>query len=412
MSQRALMTAALAVAVTALVSADPHSRDDRRDSDDRQHGDQRRLPLVVGHRGATGYLPEHTLASYELAIAQGADYIEPDLVSTRDGVLIARHEVNITNTTNVADRPEFAHLRTTRMIDGAQEEGWFASDFTLRQIKTLRARQTLPFRPQQLNDVFEIPTFEEVLKLVQRTRSETGRVVGVYPETKHPTYHDSIGLSLEEPLVRLLDRYGLNKSSSRVFIQSFEISNLKQLNRMTRVRLIQLIDAWDINQDGSINTDPSQPCCSRPYDLVGTPDTRTYSDMVTPQGLAEIATYADGIGPWKRYIVSGEMEDLDNDGQADDDVNGDGQVNDADRKMIPVSSLIDDAHEAGLLVHAFTFRNEARFLLSDYGDDPTQEYLHFYCLGIDGLFSDNPDSAVTAKALFANAPRQVCEPWR
>ena len=410
MLRKVLSTAVVTAAVTALISADSRRSDDRRGDDDR--GGQRRLPLVVGHRGATGYLPEHTLASYELAIAQGADFIEPDLVSTRDGVLIARHEVNITNTTDVADHPEFASLKTTTIIDGAEEVGWFASDFTLREIKTLRARQTLAFRPQQLQDLFEIPTFDEVLRLVQRTRKETGRVVGVYPETKHPTYHDGIGLSLEEPLVRLLERYDLNKSSAPVFVQSFEIGNLKQLNKMSRVRLIQLIDAWDINQDGSINTDPSQPCCSRPFDLVGTPDTRTYKDMVTPQGLAEIATYADGIGPWKRYIVSGKMDDLDNDGQADDDVNGDGAVNDADRTMIPVSSVIDDAHAAGLLVHAFTFRNEARYLLGEYGDDPIQEYLHFYCLGIDGLFADNPDSAVTAKALFANAPQEVCKPWR
>lgn len=412
MFRKALTVAIVAAAATALVSADAHRGDDRRNPDGRHQGGSRRLPLVVGHRGASGYLPEHTLASYELAIAQGADYIEPDLVSTKDGVLIARHEVNITNTTDVASRPELAYLKRKRVIDGVEEEGWFASDLTLRQIKTLRARQTLAFRPQQLSGLFEIPTFEEVLRLVQRTRWETGRSVGVYPETKHPKYHDSVGLSLEAPLVRLLERYGLNSSSSPVFIQSFEISNLKRLNRMTRVRLIQLIDAWDINADGSINTDPAQPCCSRPYDLVGTPDTRTYADMVTPQGLAEIATYADGIGPWKRYIVSGSMEDLDHDGQADDDVNGDGQVNDADRKMIPVTSLIADAHDAGLLVHAFTFRNEARYLLSEYGDDPVQEYLHFYCLGIDGLFADNPDTAVTAKALYANAPREVCRPWR
>ena len=405
MFRNALFALVAAAALTSLVSADSRQPNDAR------HGNpSQRLPLVIGHRGATGYLPEHTLASYELAITLGADYIEPDLVSTKDGVLIARHEVNITDTTDVAKRSQFASRQTTKMIDGFPETGWFADDFTLAEIKTLRAKQRLAFRPTQFDGLFEIPTFEEVLRLAQRAQKATGRVIGVYPETKHPTYHQQHHLSLEGPLVRLLDRFGLNKRSAPVFIQSFEVANLKQLNGMTKVRLVQLIDAWDINQDGTINSDPTLPF-NRPYDFVVSGDPRGYIDLVTPAGLAEIATYADGIGPWKRYMISGAMEDLNHNGQADDDVNGDGQVNDADRARTAPTSLVDDAHAAGLLVHTWTFRNEGRYLLGNYGDDPVQEYFDFYCLGVDGLFADFPDTALTARGLFANAPQAVCKPW-
>lgn len=232
----ALGAGLLAASVTLLASTDS-----RRDPDRREH-----RPLVLGHRGATGYLPEHTLASYELAIAQGADYIEPDLVSTRDGVLIARHEVDITETTDVAAHPEFASRRKTKAIDGFTTTGWFADDFTLREIKTLRARQRLRFRATQFDGQFQIPTFAEVLELARRARQDTGRVIGVYPETKHPTYHQSVGLPLERKLVRALADVGWNDSKAPVFIQSFEVANLKLLNRLTDVRLVQLIDANDV----------------------------------------------------------------------------------------------------------------------------------------------------------------------
>jgi glycerophosphoryl diester phosphodiesterase len=405
MSRYTLLSTFLAVTVLAtLVSADSRAGDPHRE------GKARRLPLVLGHRGAAGYLPEHTLASYELAISQGADYIEPDLVSTKDGVLIARHEINITDTTDVATRPQFAGRRTTKMIDGFADTGWFADDFTLAEIKTLRAKQRVAFRPPQFDGLFEIPTFDEVLRLAQRAHKNTGRVIGVYPETKHPTYHQQHHLALEGPLVRLLDRYGWNKASAPVFIQSFEVANLRKLNRMTNVRLVQLIDAWDINADGSINSDPALQF-NRPYDFVVSGDPRGYVDLLTPGGLAEVATYADGIGPWKRYIISGAMADLNGNGEADDDVNGDGQVNDADRARTAPTPLIANAHQAGLFVHTWTFRNEARYLLGDYGDDPVQEYFDFYCAGVDGLFADFPDTAVTARTMFANAPQQVCRPW-
>ncbi len=399
MTRTAILTAMAIVAVAAtLVSAD-----DRRDGRD----DRRRepSPLVLGHRGATGYLPEHTLASYALAIEQGADYIEPDLVATKDGVLVARHEVDITDTTDVAQHPEFAARRTTKTIDGITTTGWFADDFTLAEIKTLRAVQRLAFRPQQYNGVYRVPTFAEVIALAQSARRSKGREVGVYPETKHPTYHQSVGLALERRLLDVLSRYGWNRRSAPVFIQSFEVANLKQLNRLTSVRLVQLIDANDVRLDGSIDSTGYGP-----YDFVAAGDPRTYADLVTPAGLAEIAVYADGLGPWKRYIIGARGTDANGDLVADD-VNGDGVSNDADRVATGPTSLVRDAHEAGLFVHAYTWRNEARYLLSDYGDDPVQEYLQYYCLGADGVFSDNPDTAVTARTLFSLTP-SACAPWR
>lgn len=368
-------------------------------------------PLVLGHRGATGYLPEHTLASYQLAIERGADYIEPDLVSTRDGVLIARHEVNITGTTDVASRPEFASRRTTKVIDGLTEEGWFADDFTLAEIKRLRAVQRVGFRAQQYNGVYQVPTFSEVIELAKRARLERGRQIGVYPETKHPTYHQERGLALEPKVVAVLRAQGWDRRTAPVFIQSFEVANLKRLNQMTSVRLVQLIDAYDTLPDGTIDVDRSRfREFDAPYDFTKAGDPRRYVDMVTPAGLAEIATYADGLGPWKRYIVGNPVVDANNDGQPDD-LNGDGRITEQDRVARP-TSLIADAHRAGLFVHAYTFRNEAsRYLLNTYGEDPVQEYLQFYCMGVDGVFSDFPDSAATARVLFWKAPT-ACAPFR
>lgn len=389
MRRTVLVGTALATAtVVAMVSADSRTSDAREDW----------RPLVIGHRGASAYLPEHTLEAYQLAIWQGADYIEPDLVSTKDGVLIARHEVNITETTNVADHPEFAGRQTTKTIDGNVETGWFADDFTLAEIRTLRAKQRLPFRPQHFNGLYKIPTFNEVIALAKRARAETGRVVGVYPETKHPTYHKSVHLPLEGRLVSVLAAHGWNRARAPVFIQSFEVSNLRKLNTMTPVRLVQLVDANDVRLDGSIDSDGYGP-----YDLRISGDLRTYADLVTPGGLAEIATYADGVGPWKRYIIGAAGVDADHDGLADD-VNGDGMVNDADRTAVAPSELVENAHAVGLFVHTWTFRNETRYLVSDYGDNPVEEYLQFYCLGVDGLFSDSPDTAVTSRALFHFKP--------
>jgi glycerophosphoryl diester phosphodiesterase len=343
-------------------------------------------PLVIGHRGASGELPEHTLEAYKLAILRGADFIEPDLVSTKDGVLIARHEPNLIATTDVANRPEFADRRRTMIVDGVAEAGFFASDFTLAEIKTLRAVMPQSYRTQAFNGVLQIPTLEEIIQLVQQVEAETGRRIGIYPETKHPTYHDNLGLSLEEPLLETLERTGFN-DPSRVFIQSFETANLKELNTKTDIPLVQLLDAFDVNySDGSLIY---QGVNARPYDFSVNGDTRTYGDLQTPAGLAEIATYADGIGPWKRMIVSVKNVDNNNDGQPDD-LNNDGIINDADRVTLPSTNLISEAHAAGLFVHAYTFRNEGRFLASTYNNNPELEYRQFIQLGVDGYFTDFP----------------------
>ena len=327
-----------------------------------------KLPIVIGHRGASGYRPEHTLASYQLAIEMGADYIEPDLVSTKDHVLVARHENDITETTDVADHPEFADRKTTKTIDGVAHTGWFTEDFTLAELRTLRAKERLPdLRPANtaFDGLYQVPTFQEVIDLAKRAG------VGIYPETKHPTYFDSIGLSLEEPLLATLRANGLDRPGAKVFIQSFETANLKELNGKTRLPLVQLIDAT-----------------GAPYDFVVAGDPRTYADLVTPAGLAEIATYADGVGVNKDLIVP----------------------RDAQNRLLSPTTLIRDAHRAGLLVHSWTFRRENTFLPEDFrqgnpaspvylqatGDFPAELRL-FYKLGLDGVFSDNSDVAVAVR---------------
>jgi glycerophosphoryl diester phosphodiesterase len=365
------------LAVCALLGVAPAVAEAGRD--DRRGGKAENNPLVIGHRGASGYLPEHTLESYALAIRQGADYVEPDLVATKDGHLIARHEPNITNTTDVASRDEFRSRRTTKNVDGVDETGWFASDFTLREIKTLRALQTFPERPQQFNGDFKIPTLAEVIELVQRQSKRRDRRIGIYPETKHPTFHQRLGLALEGRLVRVLDRYDLDKRNSPVFIQSFEQSNLKRLNRMIPVRLVQLVDAFDVDANGVLIYAPP---FDRPYDwtVSGDPEltSRTFGFFATDEGLEEISTYADGIGPWKKYIVS----------------------TNANNDTLPPTDLIDRAHDHGLLIHTWTFRSEQSRLANQYQGNPINEYLQFYELGIDGVFSDFPDHAVTARELF------------
>lgn len=326
------------------------------------------IPIVIGHRGASGYRPEHTLASYELAIDMGADFIEPDLVITKDGVLVARHENDITGTTDVANRPEFADRKTTKVVDGQSITGWFTEDFTLAELKTLRAKERLSFRDQSFNGQFEIPTLQEIIDLAKRKSAETGRTIGIYPETKHPTYFKSIGLPLEDRLVDILNKNGYIGPEAPVYIQSFEVANLKYLNTKTDVPLVQLLDAVDVGPDGRLIE-------TKPYDFVVSSDPRTYGDLRTPQGLAEIATYADGIGPWKRMIVSV----------------------DANNKTLPPTTLVQDAHAAGLLVHPYTFRNEPTYLATDYNGDPDAEYDQFYKLGVDGLFSDFSNTAVNER---------------
>jgi glycerophosphoryl diester phosphodiesterase len=257
---------------------------------------QKARPLVIGHRGTAGNLPEHTLERYALAIELGADYIEPDLVATKDGVLIARHEPNMIATTNVKSLPQFANRKRKAVVDGVEEEGFFASDFTWAEIQQIRAVQSSDERDQSFNGRFAIPSLDQIIQLAKRKSTEEGRVIGIYPETKHPTCHRNLGLALEDRLLVVLQRHGWNHRGAPVFIQSFEQSNLKYLRSKTSVRLIQLIDGDDVAADGKITY--ARPF-DRPYDWAVAGRSGTFGDLLTPAGLAEVRTYADGVGPWK-----------------------------------------------------------------------------------------------------------------
>jgi glycerophosphoryl diester phosphodiesterase len=326
--------------------------------------------LIIGHRGSAGYRPEHTLAAYELGARMGADYVEPDLVSTKDHVLVARHEPNITDTTDVASHPEFASRKTTKTIDGATQTGWFTDDFTLAELKTLRAKERLP-DVRQRNTLYDgryaVPTFQEVIDLVKRLSRELHRDIGIYPETKHPTYFRTEGLALEPLLVDTLNRNGLNRRGAKVFVQSFEISNLQALNKVLRVPLVQLLDSPDV----------------KPGDVLAAGGSTTYGDLATAAGLKDVAKYADGVGPFKDYIIP----------------------RDASGHSLAPTSFVTDAHAAGLVVHPYTFRNENQFLpLEDRrGADPNAygnafaEDQRFFAAGVDGIFTDNPDTGVAAR---------------
>ncbi len=365
-SLSALGLTGLMLSVAVVVAAPASAAD----AGDTARPDAKRAPIVIGHRGASGYRPEHTLEAYRLAIRMGADYIEPDLVSTKDHVLVARHENEISGTTDVADRPEFAARKATRTIDGVPVTGWFTEDFTLAELKTLRAKERLPqVRPQNTvyDGRFQVPTLQEVIDLARTEGRRVNRRIGIYPETKHPTYFQSIGLALEGPLVRTLRRNGLAGRRAPVIIQSFETANLRTLDRMIDVKLAQLLDA-----------------SGRPYDFTVAGDPRTYADLATAKGLKEISTYADGVGANKSLIVP----------------------RDATGKLLAPTTLVRDAHHAGLIVHAWTFRAENQFLPVDFriGTDPNArgdiyaEYELFYGLGVDGVFSDHPDTAVAVRA--------------
>lgn len=348
--------------------------------------------LIVGHRGASGYLPEHTLEAYKLAIEHGVDFIEPDLVATKDGVLIARHEPMLSGTTDVASRPEFAARKTTRKVDGVDTTDWFAGDFTLAEIKTLRARQAMADRDQSHNGKYEIPTLQQVIELAKAESARTGRTIGIYPETKHPIFHAAIGLPLEDRLLEALKAAGWTEKSSPVIIQSFETANLKYLRSKTQLRLVQLVDADDVDKDGGIVL--AAPF-DKPYDFVVTGDRRTFKDLVSAEGLKEIKSYADGVGPWKPYLIPGKQV-LGDDGKPKD-LNGDGAIDERDRVLLPATDVVKNAHAAGLFVHSWTFRSEPKRLASDFKGDPAAEYKAFLALGIDGLFSDFPDAAVKAR---------------
>jgi glycerophosphoryl diester phosphodiesterase len=326
-------------------------------------------PIVIAHRGASGYRPEHTLASYELAIRLGADFVEPDLVSTADAVLVARHENEIGGTTDVARHAEFARRRCTKVVDGVEVTGWFVEDFTLAELKSLRAVERLPqVRPgnTRYDGRFEVPTFDEVLELAAREGRRRNVTIGVYPETKNPTYFASIGLPLSAPLVTTLRAHDLDRPNAPVFVQSYEVGTLQELATMTRVPLVQLLD-----DSGG------------PYDLVAAGGSTSFADLATPQGLRSIATYAAGVGPEKDLLLPRS----------------------ADGSMLPPTSLVADAHAAGLFVHAYTLRDENRFLPADLQlaggpdakGDAFGEYERLLDLGVDGFFCDYTDTGVQAR---------------
>jgi glycerophosphoryl diester phosphodiesterase len=338
--------------------------------------------LLIAHRGAAGYRPEHTLAGYELAARLGADFLEPDLVVTSDGVLVCRHEPEISDTTDVASHPEFASRKTTKMLDGAAVTGWFTEDFTLAELKTLAAVERLPHLRQH-NTVFngrdEIPTFQEMLDLRARLSGELRRELGVYPETKHPTFFQHAGLPLEPRLLEILRRNRLNQAGAPVFVQSFEVRNLQQLRDAgLRTKSIQLLAA-----------------CGAPFDAVATGCGPTYPELSTPEGLRSIARYAQGIGPDKLQVIPRR----------------------ADGTLGLPTTLVTDAHDAGLVVHAYTFRAENHFLPRDYQSSAVpadygraiDEQITYLRAGLDGLFTDQVDIGVIARTEF-HSP--LTDRWR
>lgn len=323
-------------------------------------------PILIAHRGASGERPEHTLEAYALAIEHGADFVEPDLVLTKDGILVARHENEISGTTDVADRPEFAGRKATKTIDGETVTGWFTEDFSLAELKMLRARERIPMlRPANaaLDGRFEIPTFDEILELLRRHEKKTGRPVGVYPETKHPSYFAGIGLPHTAPLLTALRRHGYRSAKDPVFIQSFEVGNLIEIDRQAPFRLIQLVALK-----------------GGPFDK--TEQKLRYADMLSPQGLKAIARYADGIGAEKALVAAPTT---------------DGSIGDP-------TDLVADAKKAGLAVHAWTFRAENYFLPPPLRAPGTPrdrgnlsgEIALFVAAGIDGIFSDHVAEARAA----------------
>jgi len=332
------------------------------------------VPTVIGHRGASGYRPEHTLGSYQLALDMGAHVIEQDLVPTKDGHLVCRHENDITATTDVSEHPEFASRRTTKKVDGVPLTGWFTEDFTLAELKTLRAKERIPGTRQEntlYDGRWEIPTFEEVLRWADREGRRRGEPVWLYVETKHPTYFRGLGLGLEEPLAKLLRRHNRHRAHSPLILQSFEPGSIQRLARLVSTpRVVLLSGAGE-----------------RPWDFVTSGDPRTVADLVKPEGLKWMASFAQGIGPTLDLIIP----------------------KDASGRLTEPTSLVKDAHAQGLVLHPYTMRNENTFLPADFrrGTDPAAYGDAFGALrtyfgtGIDGIFSDNPDTALLAAADFA-----------
>ncbi|MEU2183959.1 glycerophosphodiester phosphodiesterase, partial [Streptomyces thermolilacinus] len=358
---------------TATAAAAPADPDTGTGAEAARGGAHRGLPVptVIAHRGASGYRPEHTLGSYQLALDMGAHVIEQDLVPTRDGHLVCRHENDITGTTDVADHPEFASRRTTKTVDGTAITGWFTEDFTLAELKTLRAKERIP-GTRRNNTLYDgrwtVPSFEEVLRWAEQEGRRRGRPVWLHVETKHPTYFRKLGLGLEERLAKLLRRYGRHRADSPTFLQSFEPTSMRRMARLVDTPRVVLLWTPD----------------DRPYDFVEAGDPRTVADLVTPRGLDWIASYAQGIGPLLDLVVP----------------------KGADGRLGEPTTLVRDAHARGLVLHPYTLRNENSFLPADFrrGTDPNAygdvfaAYRAYFATGIDGIFTDHPDTALLAAA--------------
>lgn len=415
-----------------LASADPEASMKRHH--DRQNRDEPRL-IVIAHRGASGYRPEHTLEAYRLAIEMGADFIEPDLVPSKDGVLIVRHENELSGTTDVSVRPEFASRKTTKMIDGVESTGWFSEDFSLAEIKTLRARERIPeIRPDntKYNDRFEIPTFAEVIQLTQQL-STANRPIGIYPETKHPTFFAKEGKHLDGTLIKqslgekLIETLISEKFThpKRIYIQSFEIENLIELKTKIMPKAgieLPLVQLYGDITDASIQPNSN---FSRPYDIRynaqqsadlqsiygnlntlvngGLRETTGYGDLLSADIFSHLKkTYASGIGPLKNSFLLRRTL------QPPADPNRDGRAQVATQLTGEIHPFLSRALSAGLIVHPYTLRAEENFLTQQangVNQTAVGEAVQMYGLGVQGIFIDQPDLGVLARELFFEANR-------
>lgn len=340
---------------------------------------QFKSPLIIGHRGAPGYMPEHTIGSYETAIRLGADFIEPDVVATKDGHLVVRHDPVLTDSTDILAHPEFAGRKRTIKFQGFEITDFFVCDFTLAEIKTLRAKQVMPNRDHSHDGQYEILTLEEMLDVAQQGGKRAGRVVGVYPEIKLPSFHQSVGLPIEDRLLDVLKKAGYASAASPVYIQSFETANLKYLKTKTDIRLMQLLSGDVEPQTGAMVFKAPN---DRPYDWTLAGRAGTYGDLLTPEGLDEVATYASVVAPYKRFLLSFRTEA------------------DGSRTRITHPEIIENAHKRGLKVHIWTMRDDAPFLDPYYKGDAVAEFLDFFRLGVDGVFTDFADTGIKAREAF------------
>ncbi|MEV6397838.1 glycerophosphodiester phosphodiesterase [Streptomyces sp. NPDC051907] len=368
-----LGAAVLGTAAIGVGGATAARADERHDGHGPAAYRQLPVPTVIAHRGASGYRPEHTIGAYQLALDMGAHVIEQDLVPTKDGHLVCRHENDITGTTNVADHPEFASRKTTKSVDGVSLTGWFTEDFTLAELKTLRAKERIPGTRQE-NTLYDgrwaVPTFEEVLRWAEKEGRRRGRPVWLHAETKHPTYFRSIGLGLEERLAKLLRRYGRHRANSPQFLQSFEPTSMRRMAGLVDTPRVVLLWTPD----------------DRPWDFRESGDPRTVADLVKPAGLKWIASFAQGIGPLADLVIP----------------------KDANGRLTQPTTLVRDAHARGLILHPYTLRNENSFLPADFrrGTDPNAygdafgAFQAYLATGVDGIFTDNPDTGLLAAADF------------